>query len=191
MPDLQHIDRREQTTIDQLRLDWRLGVSRQQCRESALPDHHDHRSVIDVAFRQGGRGIGIGRVQDVDRCRLVEREMLAGTRERHGYAGVGSIGQQAVVCRVLERDPAVEHGSDVESGENVDQPGDMVLVRVGQDEQVDPAREEGKVGAETAEGQLRVRPAIDQHRCARRGLDQDRVALSDVQHGQMEVPVRS
>ena len=85
----------------------------------------------------------------------------------------------------------MQHGSDVESIEDVDQPGDVILVRVRQNEQVDATGEEREVGAQPAEGELRVRPAVDQHRRTARSLDEDRVALADIEHGQVHPPVRA
>jgi hypothetical protein len=189
VPDLQHDDRRQQPPIDQDRFDGCLRVAGEQCSESAVPDDHDHRSVVDVALRQGRRGIGIGRVDDLDRCGRVEVEVLAGPRERDGDRRRGGIGQQAVVGGILEGDARVQHGGDVEPMEDVQQAGDVVLVRVSQDEQVDPTFEERKVGAQPAQREVRVRPAVDQHRGAGRGLDEDRVALPDVEHGHVQTPI--
>ena len=87
--------------------------------------------------------------------------------------------------------PAWSTRSDPESIEDVDQPGDVVLVRVAQHEQVDAPREERQVRADAAQRELRVRTAVDQHRRAVRRLDEDRVALADVEHGQVEAPVRA
>ena len=45
------------------------GASASPVSRAANPpsrDDHDHRSVVDVALRQGRRGIGIGRVEDLD-----------------------------------------------------------------------------------------------------------------------------
>ena len=59
----------------------------------------------------------------------------------------------------------------------------------GQDQQVDAAGEEGQVGAEAAERELRVRPAVDEHGGAARRLDQDRVALADVEHRDVQAAI--
>jgi hypothetical protein len=66
VPDLQHIHSGQHSTLNQRRLHRCLGVAGQQRREPAVPDDQDHRSVVDVAFRQGRRGIAFSRVQDVD-----------------------------------------------------------------------------------------------------------------------------
>ena len=103
----------------------------------------------------------------------------------------GGIGEEALIRRILDGNAAMQHGSDVEAIEDVNQPGDVILVRVRQDEQVDATREEGEVGAQPPEGELRVRPTVDQHRGAARSLDEDRVALADVEHGQVQTSVRA
>ncbi len=93
VPDLQHVDRRQQPPIDQDRFDRCLRVAGQQRREPAMPEHDDHRSVVDVALRKGRRGIRIGGVDDLDRCRRVELEVLAGPRECNRDRRFGGIGQ--------------------------------------------------------------------------------------------------
>jgi hypothetical protein len=92
--------------------------------------------------------------------------------------------------RALEADAGVEDGPDPESRQDLDQPGDVILVRMAQHEQVDAAREEREIGAQPAEGELGVRTTIDEHGGAVRRLDQDRVTLTDVQHGDVQEAVR-
>ena len=76
----------------------------------------------------------------------------------------------------------MEHRADPEAVEHVDEPGDVVLVRVAEHEQVDAAGEERQVRADPAQRELGIRAAVDEHRRAARRLDQDRVALADVEH---------
>ena len=101
------------------------------------------------------------------------------------------IGQQPVVRRILKWDAGVKHGADVKPVEDLHQAGDMVLVWMAQDEKVDAAREKRKVRAKATEGQLRVRTAVDQHGRTGRGLDQDRVALADIERSHVQPSVRA
>ena len=57
----------------------------------------------------------------------------------------------------------------------------MILVRVGEDEQVDPAIPRRQSRVERDEQPVRVRPAVDQQATAATALDEDRVALADVE----------
>lgn len=141
MADLQQVDDRQATT-DQHAFDRCLGVAGQQRREPAVPERHHHRAVVDVALRQRRRGIGVGRVEDLDRHGRVEQEPLAGPRERRVDEVLRGIGDEPVVRRILERDSGVQHGADPEAIEDVHQSGDVILVRMAQHEQVDPTREE-------------------------------------------------
>ncbi len=190
VPDLEHVDGRQEATLEQHGLDGGLRVAGQQCGECAVAKEHHHRAVVDIAFRQGRCRVDVGRVQDLDPGRLVERELLAGTRQHHRRGRPkGGIGQQAVGSWILEGDAGVDQRTHPEAPERVDQTGHMILVRMAQDQKVDAAREERQIGTQPAEGQLGIRAAVDEHRrpCGR--LDQDRVALPDVEHGQVQVAV--
>ncbi len=57
----------------------------------------------------------------------------------------------------------------------------MVLVRVGQDQEVDPPIPGRQPGVERQQEPIRVRSAVDQQPPAPSALDQDRVALADVE----------
>jgi hypothetical protein len=76
------------------------------------------------------------------------------------------------------------------SVEHVDEPGHVVLVGVAHDEDVDATGEERSIGPDAPQRQLGIRPAVDEHRCSVRRLDEDRVALPDVENGQVELTVR-
>lgn len=52
---LQQVDDRERSTTHQHRLDRSLGVAGEKGREPAVPYHHDHGSIVDVALGQGRR----------------------------------------------------------------------------------------------------------------------------------------
>jgi hypothetical protein len=67
----------------------------------------------------------------------------------------------------------------------------VILVRVGEDHQVDPTIPGRNVRIELDEQPIRVGPAVHQQAAAAVALDQDRVALPDIEHGQMDAAVRS
>jgi hypothetical protein len=65
----------------------------------------------------------------------------------------------------------------------------VVLVRMRQHQQVDASHEERQVRADAAQRQLRIRPAVDEHRRSARRLDQDGVALADIERGDVQASI--
>jgi hypothetical protein len=59
----------------------------------------------------------------------------------------------------------------------------VVLVGVGQDEDVDPAVPGWQPPIELDEEAVRIRAGVDEHPTAVAALDEDRVALADVEDG--------
>jgi hypothetical protein len=135
--DLQQVDRPKSAAGDERRLDRRFGITGEKRGEPAVAQEQDHRTVVDVAFGQRRGRVGRGRVNHLERGCLVEREHVAGASEVDRDRGAGGIGQQAVVGRVLEVDAGVDQEADAEAIEHVDQPGDVVLVRMAEHQQVD------------------------------------------------------
>ena len=70
-------------------------------------------------------------------------------------------------------------------------PGDVVLVRMGQDEDVDPAVPRRQPAIELDEQPVRIGAAVDEHPSAAAALDEDRVALADVEDRDPGGAVRS
>jgi hypothetical protein len=134
--------------------------------------------------------VGLGGVEDLDRGGGIEGDDLASTRQRRGQAWLEErIGQEVVVRRVVVGDAGVRQRADPETGQDLDEAGHVVLVRMAEHHHVDAPREERQAPAEPPQGQLGIRPAIDQHRGAAGRLDQDRVALPDVEHGHVQSTV--
>jgi hypothetical protein len=67
----------------------------------------------------------------------------------------------------------------------------VILVRVGEDHQVDSTIPRRNVRIELDEQPIRVGPAVNQQTAPAVALDQDRVPLPDIEHGQMDAAVRS
>ena len=63
------------------------------------------------------------------------------------------------------------------------QPGDVVLVRVAQDQRVDAAVPRRDAPVELDEQAVGIGAAVDQQSASPGALDEDRVALPDVEHG--------
>ncbi len=190
MADLEDIDRCQQPASQERLLDGPLGVTGEQRLEAAVAEEHDDGAVVDVTFRKRRRRIGIVGVEHLERGRSVEPDRLPGPGDRESDPGVPRrIGQQPLVGLVREADAGVQHGPDAEPLDHIHQPRDVVLVRVADDHEVDAPLEERQVRPEPAQRELRIRPAVDQRSGAARRLDEDRVSLSDVQHGEVQPPV--
>src|SRR5690606_11764299 len=70
------------------------------------------------------------------------------------------------------------------------EPRDVVLVRMGQNEDVDPSVPRREPLVERDEQAVRIGPAVDEQSAAARALDEDRVTLPDVQDDERRRPVR-
>ena len=163
MSDLEHVDRPQNAATDERCLHRRLGVAGQQRRESGMAQYEHDRAVVDVALRQRGRCIGLRGEQDLERGRRIQRQHLAGSGEPDLDGCGGRVGQQSVEGGILEADAGMQDGTDPMPVQDLDEPGDMILVRMAQDQQIDPACEERRVRTEAAQCQLRVRTPVDEH----------------------------
>ena len=189
--DLQEVDRVQQATRDESGFDRCLGIASQEGAELAERELEDDRSVVDVPFGQGSRRIGLRWIQDADRCRGIQSHLLPCAGEMDWDVGGLRIAEKAGVRGILEADPRVQHRTDPEAVEHLHQPGDVVLVRMAEHEQIDSARVERQVRADPTQRELGIGTAVDEHRRAARRLDEDRVALADVEHGDMQHSVRA
>ena len=152
MADLEEVDRRDRASADERRLDRGLRVASEQGREARMAEQQHDRAVVDVALREWCGCIDHGRVDDLDRGGSVEREPLPGARDadRHAPPDCG-VGEERAVRGVLEVGSGVQEGPDAEAVEDVHEAGDVVLVRVREDHDVDGAPEERQVRAEAAQ----------------------------------------
>jgi hypothetical protein len=189
MADLEEIDHGDRPTCQQRCLDGGLGIPCQQGREAAVREEQHDRSVVDVTLGKRRGGFGGARIEHRQRRGAIERDSLPGAGDDDGRGGLVRIGQEALEGWVLVRDPGLKDRPDAEAVEHVDEARDVVLVRVREHQQIDMAHEERQVCADAAEGQFGVWTAVDQHRCAARRFDQDRVALADVERGDMQSTV--
>ena len=77
--------------------------------------------------------------------------------------------------------PRFEHASDVVALEQQRETGHVILVRVGQDHGIDPAIPRWDPPIERDQQAVRVRSTINQQPPASRTLDEDGIALADVE----------
>ena len=167
----------------QRRVDAFLDVAHQQ--EAARTDlaEQDHRDVVDAgaAIRWDGRDLPADRPQHVQ-VDLVDGEPVAGGQaEPDRRAGSGQLAQPGGVAGARAAHPRFEDAADVVALEEQRESGDVILVRVGQDQGVDPPIPRRDAAVERDQQPVGVRTTVDQQSAAARALDEDRVALSDVE----------
>lgn len=143
--DLEQIHRREDGTCHERGFDRRLRVTAEEGREATVTQHDDDRGVVDVALRERCGRIARGGIQNLHRRRAVERHRLPRARQHYRDAAPGCIGHEPVERDVLERDAGVDDGPDGETIQDLDQAGDVVLVRMAQDDEVDPPLMKGQI----------------------------------------------
>jgi hypothetical protein len=92
--DLEHVDGVQEPAIGEACLDGSLRVAGQQGDESAgAQDGHDRR-VVDIAVGQRPGRIGRGRIDDLERRRVIDRQPLARAAKHKAQAGLmARIGQ--------------------------------------------------------------------------------------------------
>ena len=178
---LEHVQAR-QPSGDEDRVHVVLRVAREQESPPLSLAEEDHRGVVDppaAVGRFGRHGPGV-RPQDGQQD-LVEPDPGAG---REG-AACGAVPQGRV-----PRDPAgagAAHAGFVDLPDAVplqhpDQACDVVLVRMGQHQHVDPAVPRRDAGVQLEQEPVRVRPAVDEHPGPAPALEQDGIPLADVEH---------
>lgn len=83
----------------------------------------------------------------------------------------------------------MEHELDPVASQHLDQSGDVILVRMGEEHHVDLPPPERKGCAELAQRPIRVGPTVHEQRRPIGGLDQDRIPLADVEGRDMQPAV--
>jgi len=182
MGDLEQVDVWE--AVGQQRwVDAVLDVAHQQ--EPARPDlaEQDDRDVVDARAAIGwdGRDLATDRPQHPE-ADLVDREPVAGGQAEPDWRTLSS--QLADPRRIAGSGAAhagFEHAVHVVALEEQGEPGHVILVGVRQDHRVDPAIPRRNAPVEGDEEPVGIGSAIDQQSTAVRTLDEDRVALPDIE----------
>jgi hypothetical protein len=120
-----------------------------------------------------------------------ERDDLTRASRRHAGARLALGRSQYLMMRfAVERSPAVHEEAHLVSAQDLAQPSQVVLVRVGEDHDLDLPLVKRQGLADAPQGQVRIHAGVDQGRAPIRRLDQDRVALADIEHGQVQPAIR-
>jgi len=179
--DLQHVDPRE-PALHERRIEVLLEIAHQQ--ESArarLAEEHDRGVVDGLAIRRRSRGDGAGVGPQDSKADAVERQPVAGDEPASRRPAGGEEARPRVVGGSLAREPGLVDAPDAVLLQHGDQPRRMVLVGVRQHEDVDPAVPGRQPLVQVLQQPVRVGAAIDDEAPAGAALDEDRVALTDVE----------
>jgi hypothetical protein len=189
MGDLEEVDVRE-AAPDELGIDALLDVAGQQEPVLAdLAEEHDR----DVVDRRPAVGWSFGhpvRVGPEDaKADPVEAQPVA---RRQATAWRPTVGQPRRPCPVAGTRPdhaRLVHAADPIAREQRGQARHVVLVRVGQDQDVDAAVPRRESFVERDEQASGIRPTVDDESPTPVTLDQDPVALPDVEDHDADDPV--
>jgi len=183
MGDLQHVHRR-QSAPEQGRVDPFLDIAGQQ--EPVSPDlaQQDDRDVVDCRATVGRtfrHGSGI-RPQDAERDRA-EGEAIPRDEDPVRDVARGQDRLERGVPGSRPDHPGFQDSTDGVALEERCQPGRMVLVRMGQDHDVDPTVPRRQPFVERDQQPTRIRAAVDEHPPAFATLDEGCVTLPDIEDG--------
>ena len=191
MGDLEEVDGR-QPARDELGIDALLHVAREQepvagdLAEQDDGDVVDRRPAVGRAFGHAQRiGPEDGEVDAVDGQPVAGREPAA-----EGFAGGQDIGPRPVP-RTRSEHPGLVHPADGVALQEQREAGDVILVGMGEHEDVDAAVPWRQALVEGDQEAPRIRPAIDDHAAAAAALDEDPVTLSDVEDDDARDAVRA
>jgi len=189
--DLQQVYVPDRPARQKHRLDGQLRVAGEERAESATAELRHDRSVVDVPIRERRRRVRRRWVHDRQPADRVEAQELPGACQGVGGVGLGACQRdESVVGGVRVLVPRLQDEADPISLEDRHQARDVVLVRVGEQHDVDSSLPPGQPLAQPTQQQLRVGTAIDQQGRPRWSAHQDRVTLADIERDDMEPPVR-
>ena len=161
--DLEQVDV-GQPVLEEGWIDAFLDVAHQQ--EPPLPDlaEQDDRDVVDAgpAVRRGRRDLPTDRPQHAERD-LIDFEPIPGRQaEPRRRPGLREFAQPFGIAGPRTAHPGFEDPSDAVAPQQQRQPGDMVLVRVAQDDGIDATIPRRDPLVELDEQPVGVGPAVDQ-----------------------------
>jgi len=122
---------------------------------------------------------------------IVEAEPIAGAEPTCLATLLCELRRPGTVAGSRATHPRLHHPADPISREQQSEPRDVVLVRVAEDEQVDPPIPRWQVGIERDEEAVRVGSAVDEKARPTIAVDEDRVTLADIEHGDPDMTVRA
>ena len=190
MGHLEHVDMREPAR-DEERINSLLRVAREQEPLRAERAEQHDRHVVDPRPRVGRRGRHRGPVRPEHAERdVVERELIPRRQAPAAQAPVGQRGLERRVRGAGAGHPRLEQSPDAVAFDQQREAAHVVLVGVREDDEVDPAVPWRDLRVEGHEEPIGVRTTVHEQPPARRRLDEDRVALANVERDDVDPAVR-
>jgi hypothetical protein len=192
MGDLEHVDRPVAFHLcrEQCRIDLLLGVAHQQHPARTEGDVEDDRHVVDaLAVVRGRQRHRVRERPPHGHSSGVEGEAAAGGQPDGGPAQTGQGVSEGPIARPARDHPRLRQDADAVSLQQQRQAGRVVLVWVGQDDEIDASIPGRDPLVEDREQAIRVGPGVDEDPTASVACEEDRVALPDVEHGHRESPI--
>ncbi len=153
---------------EELRVDGLLDVTHQE--EATRPDlaEQDDRHVVDTGAAVGRLAghLAPDRPEDAERDLVDLQSIARGEAATDRRAGARQPGKPCRVAGTWPDHAGFEHPADVVAIEQQRHPGDMVLVRMGQDQRVDPTIPRRDSSIERHEQPVRIRAAVDEQAAA-------------------------
>jgi hypothetical protein len=177
---------------EQLGIDFLFDVTRQQEPPARHGSEQDDGHVVDAGPRVPWRprNAATHRPQHLERD-VVHGESITGREQAAGRRAAGELGCPGRVPRTRAEHPRFEGAPDAIPLEQEGESRDVVLVRVGEHDSVQPAVPRRNPPIELDEQPVGIRAAVHQQPAAPRALDEDRVALADVENGHGRTSRRS
>jgi hypothetical protein len=174
-----------QASHQERRVDLLLDVAGEEEPVAGDRAEEDDRDVVDPGSAVGWRlGDAPGvRPQD-PQLDVVDRETVTGHEDAALDPACREGGVEGDVAGARPDHPGLEHALHPVAAEEAHQPGGVILMGVAEDDDVDAAIPGRQVLVEGDEDAARVGPTVDEEAGATPALEQDRVALPDVEDGQ-------
>jgi hypothetical protein len=188
--DLEQIDPRQPST-DERRVDVLLHVAgEQEPLPARRPEQHDRGVVDGLSVVQWPVGNCAGVRPQHGESDRVELELFAAREVATWRPTLGERRLPRPIARPRSRQPRLVDRPDRVAREHHRQARDVVLMRMCQDHDVDAPVPRREPLVERLEQAVRIGAAVDHHPAAPVALDQDRVALADIEHRDVDGAVR-
>jgi hypothetical protein len=190
MGHLEHVDMREPAR-DEDRIDSLLHVAgEQEPLRAERAEQHD-RHAVDPRPRvgRGARYRGPVRPEHAERD-VVERESIARRQEPAAHAPARQRGLERRVPGAGAGHPRLDQPPHPVAFDQQREAAHVVLVGVGEDDEVDPAVPRRNPRVQGHEQPIGVRATVHEQPPSPRRLDEDCVALANVEHDDVDAPVR-
>ena len=179
-----------QSSRQQHRVDFLLDVARQEEPLASIGPEQDNRDVVDrgAPVRRSARNVPGVRPQHRERD-LVQAERVARGQPTGVHSAKREVLRPCAVARPRSQHARFDHSANPVPIEQCRKAGDVVLVRMTEHDEVDPAVPRRKLAIEGDQEAVGIGSAVNEHAATAVALEQDRVALADIHNRDVDVAV--